>query len=181
MIKHTTLKRILDNFIIISFIFSCFFIQIGLLNNLNFYFFNFNLFIFILLLLSLNSNNNKVLYYISFIFGFLNGIFSNFHFLFHIILFIFWIKIILFLKKKLRPELTIIRLLFFSISSFSIFLFLYYLSLFILSKIGFYQNFILDISLIIQFLFSLIFYLILFFIFKPHIKVDYYEFFPKKT
>ena len=181
MIKHTTLKKILDNFIIISFIFSAFFIQIGLLNNLNFYFLNFNLFVFIILLLSLNSDNNKILYYMAFIFGFLNGIFSSFYFIFHIILFLFWIKIILFLKNKLHPEITIMRFFLFSFSSFSIFLFLYYLSLFILSKIGFYGNFVLDINLLIQFLFSIIFYLIIFFIFKPHIKVNYYEFFPKKT
>jgi len=181
MIKHATLKKILDNFIIIFFILSSFFIQIGFINNLNFSFLNFNLFAFILLLLCLNSDNNKILYYTAIIFGFLNGIFSSFHFLFHIFLFVLWGKIILFLKKKIHPEITIIRLFLFSFTSFSIFLFLYYLSLFILLKIGFYENFILDINLFIQFLFSIIFYLIIFFIFKPHIKVDYYEFFPKKT
>lgn len=181
MIKQITLKKILNNFIIISFILSAFFIQIGFINNLNFFFFKFNLFIFIILLFSLNSDNNKILYYIAFIFGFSNGIFSSFHFIFHIILFLLWTKIVLFLKNKLHPEVGIFRLLLFSFSSFSIFLFLYYLSLFILSKIGFYENFVININLLIQFLFSIIFYLIMFFIFKPHIKVDYYEFFPKKT
>lgn len=181
MIKHITLKKILNNFIIILFILSAFFIQIGFINNLNFFFFNFNLFIFIILLFSLNSDDNKALYYMAFVFGFLNGIFSSFHFIFHIILFLLWTKIILFLKNKLHPEISIFRFLLFSFNSFSIFLFLYYLSLFILFKIGFYENFVINIDLLIQFLFSIIFYLIMFFIFKPHIKVDYYEFFPKKT